>query len=132
MALQKEIIKENGIVCNYHRVSNLNLDVDNKCVYVKIKTYVNQEMRDKEKRYIEISKLISEKEKMIALHEITREDKEYLNLIIEKESLPSNTVIEEKEYRLEKTINVDTVISVTEIYNLLKENHGVFIDSIDI
>lgn len=132
MALQKEIIKENGIVCNYHRVSNLNLDVDNKCVYVKIKTYVNQEMRDKEKRYIEISKLISEKEKMIALHEITREDKEYLNLIIEKESLPSNTVIEEKEYRLEKTINVDTVISVTEIYNLLKANHGVFIDSMDI
>lgn len=132
MALQKNIEKENGIVCQYHRISNINLDVDNKCILVNIKSYISKEMRDKEKRYIEISKLISEKEKMIALHEITREDKEYLNLIIEKESLPSNTVIEEKEYRLEKTINVDTVITVSEIYNLLKENHGVFIDSIDI
>ncbi len=132
MALQKNIEKENGIVCNYHRISNIQLDVDNACILVQIKSYISKEMRDKEKRYKEIEKTLSEKEKLITLQEITAEDVEYNNLLLERENLVSNTVIEEKEYRLEYTVTVDTVISIKEIYNLLKKNHGIFINSVDI
>lgn len=132
MALKKDIKKENGIVCNYHRISNLNLDVDNKCVHVKIKSYINKEMRDKEKRYLELQNIILDKEKKIILQEITDQDKEYLLAKSEIETIPSNTVIEIKEYILEVNVNVDTTLKIADIYNMLKTSHGIFMDSLDI
>ncbi len=132
MAISKKIEKANGIQCEYHKISKIVFDIEAKAVICTIKSYINAEMRNKEKRYIELSALIKQKEKKIYLQEIEETDIEYVEAKKEIESISSNTCIETKEYRLELDITVDMQISIATIYNLLKSNHGIFVNAEDI
>lgn len=49
MALLKAIKQENGIVLNYHRISNIRNVVNDK-TYIQILSYVDEEEREKEKK----------------------------------------------------------------------------------
>ena len=55
MALEKEIKQKNGIILNYHRISSIN-KITNITNQVEINSYINQEEREKEKRYQELQK----------------------------------------------------------------------------
>lgn len=48
MALKKTIILENGIPMNYHRIVEIN-NIVNRGTFLKIRSYVNEEQRLKEK-----------------------------------------------------------------------------------
>ena len=48
MALKKEIILNNGIILNYHRVSSVN-NITNKYSIIEVYSYVDEIQRDKEK-----------------------------------------------------------------------------------
>ena len=50
MALKKEIILENGITVNYHRIVSLN-KVTNHANIIEIASYINKAEREKEKTY---------------------------------------------------------------------------------
>ena len=50
MALQKEIILDNGIVLNYHRVVSIN-KITNLKNDIEVASYINAEQREKEKNY---------------------------------------------------------------------------------
>ena len=51
MALQKEIILENGIKVNYHRIVNTSILV-NKSITIEVGSYIDNEQRNKEKQVI--------------------------------------------------------------------------------
>ncbi len=49
MALNKEIIKENGIVMNYHKISSINLhttDTESRLI-VTVESFLNKDFREK-------------------------------------------------------------------------------------
>ena len=50
MALQKQIVLENGIVTNYHRIVSIN-KITNNSTIVEIASYISKEQRDKEIAY---------------------------------------------------------------------------------
>ena len=51
MALQKEIILDNGIKVNYHRIVNTSILV-NKSITIEVGSYIDNEQRNKEKQVI--------------------------------------------------------------------------------
>lgn len=48
MALQKEIVLENGITVNYHRIVSVN-NITNHATIIEIGSYTNAEKREEEK-----------------------------------------------------------------------------------
>ena len=48
MALKKEMILENGIILNYHRVVSVN-NVTNQQSVIEVASYINEAQREKEK-----------------------------------------------------------------------------------
>ena len=80
MALQKAISLDNGIVLNYHRVLGLNI-ITNKVNIIEVNSYINEDERNKEKRYQELQKKKQDGE------ELTEEEQEELakgiNVLIE-------------------------------------------------
>lgn len=66
MAINKSIIKQNGLATNYHKISNISLDfINHKCSIV-LESYVSKDIRDKgikaEKAKDDLQKLISQYE----------------------------------------------------------------------
>ncbi len=55
MALEKDVKQSNGIILNYHRIGSIN-KITNITNQVEINSYINQEEREKEKRYQELQK----------------------------------------------------------------------------
>ncbi len=53
MALQKEIISNNGVPLNYHRVVSVN-SITNISTNIEVASYVNEEKRLEEKEYQEL------------------------------------------------------------------------------
>lgn len=51
MALQKEIVLDNGIKVNYHRIVNTSILV-NKSISIEVGSYIDNEQRNKEKQVI--------------------------------------------------------------------------------
>lgn len=47
MALKKEIILDNGIVLNYHRVASVN-NITNQTSIIEVASYINEAQRQKE------------------------------------------------------------------------------------
>lgn len=66
MAINKSIIKQNGLATNYHRISNISLDFINHKCSVILESYVSKDIRDKgikaEKAKDDLQKLISQYE----------------------------------------------------------------------
>ena len=52
MALKKEIILENGIILNYHRVVSVN-NITNQQSVIEVASYINEAQREKEKEWYE-------------------------------------------------------------------------------
>ena len=102
MALQKEIVLENGMVLNYHRVVSIN-KITNFKNNIEIASYINSEQREKEKKYQEIQIKYANEE------QLTEEEYEILekglNIIIE-------TSIDNTEY--------DESITIENVYDYLK------------
>ena len=48
MALKKEMILENGIILNYHRVVSVN-NITNQQSVIEVASYINEAQREKEK-----------------------------------------------------------------------------------
>ena len=66
MAINKSIIKQNGLATNYHKISNISLDFINHKCSVLLESYVSKDIRDKgikaEKAKDDLQKLISQYE----------------------------------------------------------------------
>lgn len=52
MALKKNIILDNGITLDYHRVVSVN-NITNKTSIIEVASYINEEQRNKEKEWYE-------------------------------------------------------------------------------
>ena len=59
MALQQEIINENGTTTLYHRIAKAELDYTEKKARLIIESYVSAAIREKEKKNVEIHDLVS-------------------------------------------------------------------------
>lgn len=66
MAINKSIIKQNGLATNYHKISNISLDFINHKCSVVLESYVSKDIRDigikAEKAKDDLQKLISQYE----------------------------------------------------------------------
>ena len=52
MALSKEIVLENGITVNYHRIASVN-NITNQASIIEIQSYTSEEKRQEEKTALE-------------------------------------------------------------------------------
>ena len=52
MALKKEIVLDNGIITNYHRIVSIN-NIINKNSIIEVASYINEVQRNKEKEWYE-------------------------------------------------------------------------------
>jgi len=52
MALKKELVLDNGITLNYHRVVSVN-NITNQTSIIEVGSYINEEQREKEKQWYE-------------------------------------------------------------------------------
>lgn len=59
MALQQEIINENGTTTLYHRIAKAELDYTEKKARLIVESYVSAAIREKEKKNVEIHDLVS-------------------------------------------------------------------------
>lgn len=102
MALSKEIVLDNGIVLNYHRVVSIN-KITNFKNDIEVASYINEEQRKKEKIYQEVQI------KNASGEELTKEEKqildEGLNVIVK-------TSVENTKY--------DESITIENVYDYLK------------
>lgn len=105
MALEKEILLENGIILNYHRIVSLN-KITNISNNIEINSYVNKAQRDKEKIYQDVQAKNANGEIL------TEEEQELLdegiNVLVEADYIQkkynANETIEEA-YEFLKTID---------------------------
>lgn len=102
MALSKEIILENGITLNYHRIVSLNV-ITNINNIIEVASYVNESQREKEQEYQELQK------KSASSEELTTEEQELLDKGI---NIYIETRYENTEY--------DETMSVKSAYEYLK------------
>lgn len=133
MALKKEIIDENGIKTDYHKIDNMYIDTTKEQLVITVKSYNSNEYREKEKK---IEK--NQKEYMILQEEIDKElSKETKN--IEKikflaDKINSYNFLENKDYSIKKIEIIyefdDNEISLTKIYDKLKQD-PLFVESVD-
>ena len=146
MALDKLKKLYNGIELKYHKISSIQINNDNKKLHVSIKSYVDENSRNKEKELTD--KELRLKNLLAQIDEENAKDVPNTELVIQlsseytevQESLEYPTDVEdwkmdrekltyitEKIYELEYTEEV----SVTYIYDQLKL-HEDFVGSVDI
>lgn len=121
MAINKSIIKQNGLATNYHKISNISLDFINHKCSVILESYVSKDIRDKgikaEKAKDDLQKLISQYE-LAKDGEIIKSLEEKINTFQElnKDILNENYIADQTLIEL-SFIPEDT--SFTGIYNEL-------------
>lgn len=121
MAINKSIIKQNGLATNYHKISNISLDFINHKCSVVLESYVSKDIRDKgikaEKAKDDLQKLISQYE-LAKDGEIIKSLEEKINTFQElnKDILNENYIADQTLIEL-GFIPEDT--SFTGIYNEL-------------
>ena len=121
MAINKSIIKQNGLATNYHKISNISLDFINHKCSVVLESYVSKDIRDKgikaEKAKDDLQKLISQYE-LAKDGEIIKSLEEKINTFQElnKDILNENYIADQTLIEL-SFIPEDT--SFTGIYNEL-------------
>ena len=88
MALLKEIISNKGVTAKYFRISDIQMDIDNKKLLVTVKGYTDESYRQKEKDIEGLQAQINEKQAYInTLNENYKEN--------EKEIMEQNEAINE-------------------------------------
>ena len=105
MALKKDIVLENGIVLNYHRVVSIN-NITNQQTIIEVGSYINKEQRDKERAWYESNS----KDNMNVYIITTYYSKEYdkdLNVDSAYEYLKTLEVFEGAEDVFEELIETD-------------------------
>lgn len=102
MALSKEIVLDNGITLNYHRIVSLNI-ITNINNIIEVASYVNEIQREREQEYQELQR------KNASGEELTEEEQEILDKGI-------NIYIETKYVNTE----YDETMSVKSAYEYLK------------
>jgi len=108
MALKKVIINEKGIISEYHRISAILVNKDINTVEILIKSYTNEEYRDKEKSFFEKQIEIKERqnnldEKNKLLSELVNKNVDHNNdkeikLLTEEINIIAHEEIEETIY----------------------------------
>jgi hypothetical protein len=53
MALEKQITTQHGVVANYWKVDHIEIQYDQKTVFVKVNPYLNKSARDNDKRALD-------------------------------------------------------------------------------
>lgn len=77
MALLKEIISNKGVTAKYFRISDIQMDIDNKKLLVTVKGYTDESYRQKEKDIEGLQAEINEKQAYInTLNENYKENEE--------------------------------------------------------
>lgn len=77
MALLKEIISNKGVTAKYFRISDIQMDIDNKKLLVTVKGYTDESYRQKEKDLEGLQAQINEKQAYInTLNENYKENEE--------------------------------------------------------
>ena len=79
MAIQKDMILDNGIALNYHRVVSVN-NVTNQISIIEVAFYINEEQRNKEKQWYE-TKSQSDMNVFIHTKYYSKEYDESLNVV---------------------------------------------------
>ena len=139
MALQKEIISNNGAIATYHRIKSVVKNYKN--LEVCLECYATQEYRKKEKiifeiianldsitlRYSELSGMI---DKNMTGEEISERDEL-------KDKLDAYEIYLQKGqyslYNINAIVSLENTedISFNAIYNAIKENHQMFKDAVN-
>ena len=134
MAFIKKVTKENGVILNYFRISNMSIDLDKEVTKVIVKGYVSIEKRNNEKNIkLQEKNLENKFERLNALvlknEESTIEERISLtnevNLAEDSKEKLLNNWVEENSIELNGTF-----ISLKDCYDELKKDH--FKDSKDI
>ena len=77
MALKKEIVLDNGIITNYHRIVSIN-KITNNSIIIEIASYTSREKREEEKQALENK---TEMNVFINTRYINKEYDEKLNVV---------------------------------------------------
>ena len=132
MAIEKEIVSQNGEKRKYFRISKANLDYENNIYNIECISYTDKSYRDKEKESLkEYEELKKEYYELSAKEEKTESDLARLGElnISELENARLNL---EPLFLKRETFSIDLTEELRDLfYNLLKQNEK-FINAIDI
>lgn len=138
MALLKEIISNKGVTAKYFRISDIQMDIDNKKLLVTVKGYTDESYRQKEKDIEGLQAEINEKQAYInTLNENYKENEE--KIMEQNEAI--NELVGELNNVTDRDFSIlsepytftfeDTEYSWSICYNMLK-TLDVFADSQDV
>lgn len=132
MAIEKEIISQNGEKRKYFRISKINLDYENNIYNIECISYTDKSYRDKEKESLkEYEELKAEYYELSTKEEKTQNDLVRLNElnISELENARLNL---EPLFLKRETFSIDLTEELRDLfYNLLKQNEK-FIGAADV
>ena len=132
MAIEKEIISQNGEKRKYFRISKVNLDYENNIYNIECISYTDKSYRDKEKESLkEYEELKAEYHELSAKEEKTQSDLARLDElnISELENARLNL---EPLFLKRETFSIDLTEELRDLfYTLLKQNEN-FINAIDV
>ena len=132
MAIEKEIISQNGEKRKYFRIGKVNLDYENNIYNIECISYTDKSYRDKEKESLkEYEELKAEYHELSAKEEKTQSDLARLDElnISELENARLNL---EPLFLKRETFSIDLTEELRDLfYTLLKQNEN-FINAIDV
>ena len=132
MAIEKEIISQNGEKRKYFRIGKINLDYENNIYNIECVSYTDKSYRDKEKESLkEYEELKAEYHELSAKEEKTQSDLARLDElnISELENARLNL---EPLFLKRETFSIDLTEELRDLfYTLLKQNEN-FINAIDV
>lgn len=116
MALEKKVELKNGVILKYHRIAALN-KITNIANIIEVNSYVSEKQRLKEKRYQELQKRNSDKEKLTK--EEKQELEEGINVLVDVEYINLNY---DKDMTIEQAYAyIETLDKYKEDKDILKE-----------
>lgn len=138
MALLKEIISNKGVTAKYFRISDIQMDIDNKKLLVTVKGYTDESYRQKEKDIEGLQAQINEKQAYInTLNENYKENEE--EIMEQNEAI--NELVEKLNNVADRDFSIlsepytftfeDTEYSWSICYDMLK-TLDIFADSQDV
>lgn len=132
MAIEKEIISQNGEKRKYFRIGKVNLDYENNNYSVECISYTDKSYRDKEKENLkEYEELKAEYHELSAKEEKTQSDLARLDELNISE-LENTRLNLEPLFLKRETFSIDLTKELRDLfYTLLKQNEN-FINAIDV
>lgn len=132
MALKKEINLPNGVKADYHRITNVNLNLEHKSMIILVSSYVEESYREEEKLHdinvVKYNELVEEIQS-----EVRKEEQDQTKIQELQTKIQEVTPVwkDNKVYSKNITLPLDTITFTHEdLYNKLKETED-FKDSED-